>query len=176
FMPFYPGAGVGGHCIPVDPAYLAWQVRRDAGRQFRILEEAQDVNQQMPAYVATRISDALNDAGRAVKGAHILVLGVAYKPDVGDVRESPALRVMQMLEKRGAKVSFHDPYIDAVSYNGSSLTRSELNSRMLASADCVALITPHRAYDLEWIASHAPLVFDARNAYGQKTPENVVRL
>ncbi len=176
FMPFYPGAGVGGHCIPVDPAYLAWQVRRDAGRQFRILEEAQDVNQQMPAYVATRISDALNDAGRAVKGAHILVLGVAYKPDVGDVRESPALRVIQMLEKRAAKVSFHDPYIDAVSYNGSSMTRSELNSRTLASADCVALITPHRAYDLDWIASHAPLVFDARNAYGSKPPENVVKL
>ena len=176
FMPFYPGAGVGGHCIPVDPAYLAWQVRRDAGRQFRILEEAQDVNAQMPAYVATRISDALNETGRAVKGAHVLVLGVAYKPDVGDVRESPAFRVMTNLERRGAKVSFHDPYVDVVSFNGSSLIRTELTSRALSQADCVALITPHRAYDLEWIASHSGLVFDARNAFGSKPPANVVRL
>ena len=176
FMPFYPGAGVGGHCIPVDPAYLAWQVRRDAGRQFRILEEAQDVNAQMPAYVGSRIADALNDAGRAVKGAHILVLGVTYKADVGDVRESPALRVMQSLEKRGAKVSFHDPFVDTIAYNGTSHHRTELSHRALAQADCVALITPHRTYDLDWIASHASLVFDARNAYGSKLPANVVRL
>ncbi|MGH2785238.1 MAG: nucleotide sugar dehydrogenase [Actinomycetota bacterium] len=176
FMPFYPGAGVGGHCIPVDPAYLAWQVRRDTSRQFRILEEAQDVNAQMPTYVASRIADALNDHGRAMKGASVLVLGVAYKPDVGDIRESPALRVMHMLEKRGAKVSFHDPYVPSVGYNGSSLMRSELTSRALSQADCVALLTPHRAYDLEWIASHAALVFDARNAYGQKRPGNVIRL
>jgi UDP-N-acetyl-D-glucosamine dehydrogenase len=176
FMPFYPGPGVGGHCIPVDPAYLAWQVRRDAGRQFRILEGAQDVNAQMPAYVASRIADALNDRGAAVKGANILVLGVAYKPDVADVRESPAFRVLSALEKRGAKVSFHDPYVDAITYNGTSLKRSELTSRTLAQTDCVALITPHRAYDIDWIASHAGLVFDVRNAYGSKRPANVVRL
>ena len=176
FMPFYPGPGVGGHCIPVDPAYLAWQVRRDAGRQFRILEEAQDVNAQMPAYVASRIADALNDHGRAMKGAHIVVLGVAYKPDVADVRESPALRVMSVLEKRGAKVSFHDPYVETVTYNGTSLTRTELTTRALTQADCVALLTPHQAYDLVWIASNADLVFDARNAFGSKRPGNVIRL
>ena len=176
FMPFYPGAGVGGHCIPVDPAYLAWQVRRDAGRQFRILEEAQDVNAQMPAYVAARIADALNEHGRAMKGANIIVLGVAYKPDVADVRESPSLRVMHVLEKRGAKVSFHDPYVDSVTYNGSAHTRTDLTTKVLAQSDCVAVLTPHRAYDLDWIASQAGLVFDARNAYGPKRPANVVKL
>src|SRR2546427_3692454 len=102
-MPFFPGPGVGGHCIPLDPAYLAWQVRRDAGHQFRILEQAQDINAQMPLYVASRIGDALNERGKAVKGANVLVLGVAYKPDVGDVREAPALKVIGMLHRRGAK-------------------------------------------------------------------------
>jgi UDP-N-acetyl-D-glucosamine dehydrogenase len=176
FMPFYPGPGVGGHCIPVDPTYLAWQVRRDAGRQFRILEEAQDVNTQMPAYVCARIGDALNDVGKAVKGAQILVLGVAYKPDVGDMRESPGLGVITILEKRRAKVVFHDPYIAAIPHDGSSLARTDLTSRALAQADCVALLTPHSSYDLDWIASHSKLVFDARNAYGAKRPANVVRL
>jgi UDP-N-acetyl-D-glucosamine dehydrogenase len=176
FMPFFPGPGVGGHCIPVDPAYLAWQVRRDAGRQFRILEEAQDVNSQMPSYVTTRISDALNDVGKAVKGAQILVLGVAYKPDVGDIRESPAIRVLQMLEKRRARVAFHDPFVDAVTFNGTTLARTELTARAVAQADCVAVLTPHSAYDLEWIAKHACLVFDARNAFGPKRPSHVVRL
>ena len=176
FMSFFPGPGVGGHCIPVDPGYLAWQVRRDAGRQFRILEQAQDVNSQMPAYVTQRIGDALNEVGKAVKGAKILVLGVAYKPDVGDVRESPALMVLQTLERRRAKVAFHDPMVETVTFNGTTLQRSDLNSRTLAQADCVAILTPHTAYDLDWIAEHAPLVFDARNAYGSKRLPNVVRL
>lgn len=176
FMPFSPGPGVGGHCIPVDPEYLAWQVRRDAGRQFRILEEAQDVNAQMPAYVCSRISDALNDRGLAVRGAQVLVLGVAYKPDLGDVRESPAIRVVQTLERRGAKVAFNDPFVESISYNGSSMLRTDLSARGLGQADCVALLTPHSAYDLEWIAKHATMVFDARNAYGAKRPATVVPL
>src|SRR5213594_79101 len=96
FMPFYPGPGVGGHCIPLDPGYLAWQIRRDVGHQFRVLEEAEDINAQMPAWVTDRIAEALNDRGLAVKGAKILVLGVAYKPDVGDVRESPAVKVINL--------------------------------------------------------------------------------
>jgi UDP-N-acetyl-D-glucosamine dehydrogenase len=176
FMPFYPGPGVGGHCIPLDPAYLAWQVRRDAGHQFRILEQAQDINAQMPTYVAARIGDVLNDAGKAVKGAAVLVLGVAYKPDVGDVRESPALKVMTHLHRRGARVSFHDPHVLEVSINGSTFGRTELTYRALARADCVALLTPHSAYDLDWIARNAGLVFDARNAYGADRRPNVVRL
>ncbi|HXF56620.1 MAG TPA: nucleotide sugar dehydrogenase [Actinomycetota bacterium] len=176
FMPFYPGPGVGGHCIPLDPTYLSWQVRREAGRQFRILEEAQDINAQMPAYVAARIGEALNEAGRALKGADILVLGVSYKPDIGDVRESPAVRVMYHLLRRGARVSFHDPYVPEVAVNGRALARADLTNRAVANADCVALLTPHRAYDLDWIASRARLVFDARNAYGPDRRPNVVRL
>lgn len=176
FMPFYPGPGVGGHCIPLDPAYLAWQVRRDAGYQFRILEQAQDINARMPTYVADRISEALNEVGKATKGAHILVLGVTYKPDVGDTRESPALQVMAQLYRRGAKVTFHDPYVEGVPVNGTHLTRTELSHRAVAGADCVAILTPHHSYDLDWISTHARLVFDARNAYGERRCENVVRL
>jgi UDP-N-acetyl-D-glucosamine dehydrogenase len=176
FMPFYPGPGVGGHCIPLDPAYLAWQIRRDAGHQFRILEQAQDINAQMPAWVASRIGDALNEVGRAVKGASVLILGVAYKPDVGDVRESPAMKVMTHLYRRGAKVDFHDPHVPEVAVNGSALRRVELTQRSVSRADCVALLTPHRGYDLEWIAQHAALVFDARNAYGPDRRRNVVPL
>lgn len=176
FMPFYPGPGVGGHCIPLDPTYLAWQVRRDAGRQFRILEQAQDVNAQMPSWVASRLGDSLNDAGKAVKNARILILGVSYKPDVGDLRESPAIKVAQILWRRGAKVSFHDPYIDMMTLNGGTLPRSELTLRAVSTADCVAILTPHSDYDLDWLAANAKLVFDARNAFGDDRRKNVVTL
>jgi UDP-N-acetyl-D-glucosamine dehydrogenase len=176
FMPFFPGPGVGGHCIPVDPAYLAWHVRRDAGHQFRVLEQAQDINAQMPAYVASRIGESLNDRGKAVKGASILLLGVAYKPDVGDIRESPALKVIAQLYRRGAKISFHDPYVPSVSVNGLAIHRTELTQRALASRDCVAILTPHSSYDLDWVARSAKLIFDARNAFGPDRRPNVVRL
>jgi nucleotide sugar dehydrogenase len=176
FMPFSPGPGVGGHCIPLDPTYLAWQVRREAGQQFRILEQAEDVNAQMPGYVASRIGEVLNDAGKAVKGAKILVLGVAYKSDVGDLRESPALKVMTALHRRGGVLTFHDPFVDSVTVNGSVLSRTELSRRPLATADCVAMLTPHSAYDLDWVAENSSLVFDARNAFGSRTLPNVIRL
>lgn len=176
FTRFTPGPGVGGHCIPLDPAYLAWQIRRDAGHQFRILEQAQDINAQMPGYVAARIGDALNDVGKAVKGARILVLGVAYKPDVGDIRESPALKVLAVLRKRGAKVAFHDPYVESLSVEGLPVPRAELTRRAMVEADCVAILTPHQLYDLSWIAEHAPLVFDAQKAYGSERHPNVTSL
>ncbi len=176
FLPFYPGPGVGGHCIPLDATYLAWQVRRDAGRQFRMLELAEDVNGQMPTYVAMRIGEALNDVGKALKMARVLVLGVTYKSDVGDLRESPALKVIAQLLRRGAEVLFHDPYVEEIQVNGSVLARSELTERNVAGADCVALLTPHRAYDTTWIADHAALVFDARNASRSVSSQNTVRL
>jgi UDP-N-acetyl-D-glucosamine dehydrogenase len=176
FMSFSPGPGVGGNCVPVDPAYLAWQVRRDAGYRFRILEQAQEINDHMPAYVAARIGDALNEAGKAVNGADIVVLGVAYKPDVGDPRESPAVKVMQVLDRRGAKLTFHDPHVSSVVVNGRTLEGKDITQKSLASADCAAILTPHSAFDLDWIAEHAALVFDARNAYGPDRRPNVVRL
>jgi len=176
FMPFHPGPGVGGHCIPLDPTYLAWQVRREAGHQFRILEQAQDVNAQMPGWVASRIGEVLNEVGKPVRDARIFALGVAYKPDLGDIRESPAIQVMAYLHRRGARITFHDPYVDSVAMNGKSLTRTELSQRAVDSADCVVILTPHSSYDLEWIADHAELVFDTRNAYGSDPRSNVVRL
>jgi nucleotide sugar dehydrogenase len=176
FMAFTPGPGVGGHCIPLDPTYLAWQVRRDVGHQFRILEQAQDVNAHMPGWVAARIGEALNEHAKPLKGAKVLVLGVSYKPDVGDVRESPSLRVMSALARRGAKLTFHDPFVDAVTLDGKRLARTELTARAVAGADLVALLVPHSSYDLEWLAGTAGLLFDARNAYGPGNPPNLVRL
>src|SRR5262245_12890008 len=176
FMTFSPGPGVGGHCIPLDPSYLAWQVRRDAGRKFRVLEEAQDINAQMPAYVTSRIGDALNAAGKAVKDAKILVLGVTYKPDSGDRRDSPAIRVMTLLQRRGASVGFHDPFFEEVAVDGTHVRRTELTQRAIASADCVAILTPHSTYDVDWIAEHARLVFDAANVYGADRRDNLVPL
>jgi nucleotide sugar dehydrogenase len=176
FMRFEPGPGVGGHCIPLDPTYLTWQVRRDAERRFRIVEQAQEINGEMPGWTATRIGEALNQAGKAVKGARVLVLGVAYKADLGDARESPALKVIGHLLRRGARVTFHDPYVDHVAANGWKLARSELTTAAVRGADCVALLTPHAAYDLEWLGEHASLVFDARNAYGPSHQPSVERL
>jgi UDP-N-acetyl-D-glucosamine dehydrogenase len=176
FMPFYPGPGVGGHCIPLDPAYLAWQVRRDVGHTFQLLEQAQDVNARIPAYVASRIGEALNDRGKAVRDARIVVLGVTYKPDVGDVRESASVRIMEHLYRKGARVAFHDPYVEEVAVNGTMVRSAAITSRLIDSADCVALLTPHATYDLDWLAQHAQIVFDARNAYGQDRRGNVVRL
>jgi UDP-N-acetyl-D-glucosamine dehydrogenase len=176
FMPFYPGPGVGGHCIPLDPTYLAWQVRRDVGRPFRILELAEDVNRQAPRYVTDRIAEALNTRGLAVNGANVLVLGVSYKPDVGDLRESPSLRVMEHLERRGAYVSYHDPYVPTIETGESVLYRADLTQRTIADVDCVALLTPHSSYDLAWIADSAQLIFDAQNAYGPDIRANVERL
>jgi nucleotide sugar dehydrogenase len=176
FMPFHPGPGVGGHCIPIDPTYLTWQVRRDAERRFRIVEQAQEINGEMPAWVASRIGDALNERGKAVKNARILVLGITYKPDIGDVRESPAIKVIEHLVRRGARVAFHDPFFAEVAVNGSRLARTDLTNQAVATADCVALLTPHETYHLEWIAEHAGLVFDARNGYEFDRHPNEIRL
>jgi UDP-N-acetyl-D-glucosamine dehydrogenase len=175
FMAFRPGPGVGGHCIPLDPTYLTWQVRRDADRPVRLVEQAQDINGQMPAYVASRIGEALNDVGKAVKGAKILILGVAYKPDVGDIRESPALKIIAHLVRRGAEVSFHDPFVLEIGVNGSRSERIDLTTRAVKAADCVAVLTPHTSYDFEWLTDHAKLVFDAHGALGDRRA-NVIRL
>jgi UDP-N-acetyl-D-glucosamine dehydrogenase len=141
-----------------------------------MLEQSQDINAQMPAYVGARISDALNATGRPVKGTRVLILGVAYKAGVGDVRESPALKVLEWLARRGADVAWHDPYVETVTLNGLPVDRIDLNSQSLREAGCVALLTPHEGYDLNWIAHESALVFDARNAYGDDLYTNVVRL
>ena len=176
FMPFYPGPGVGGHCIPLDPTYLAWQARRDTGRRLHLVETAQDINAQMPAYVAGRVVDTLNDHGLSVRGARLLALGVTYKRDVGDVRESAAIEVLERLQRKGAEVSFHDPFVEEVHDRGLSLARSDLTVEALAAADCVLLLTPHSSYDLDLIVRHSALLFDARNAIGDRHTPSVVTL
>lgn len=173
FTPFYPGPGVGGHCIPLDPAYLTWQSRRDTGRPFRLVELAKDINDQMPTYVARRIIDALNDRGIPVRGARLLALGVTYKPDVGDIRESAAIQVLAHLQERGAKLSFHDPFVTAVDDHGVRLRRRRLTEEAVRQADAVLLLTPHASYDVDQLAEWSSLLFDARNATGRRSAPNV---
>ena len=173
FMPFRPGPGVGGHCIPIDPVYLTWQSRRDVGRPIRLVELAQDINAEMPGWVIDRIAEALNDRSRAVRGSTVLVIGVAYKPDVGDLRESASLQVLHGLQRRGADVAYHDPLVPVLPDAG-PLTSVELTDEALATADIVAVLTPHAGIDLDRVVEQASLVFDARNATGGGP--NVVRL
>ncbi len=173
FMPFFPGPGVGGHCIPLDPTYLTWQSRRDTGRPFRLVEMAADINNQMPTYVARRIMDALNDRGIAVPGAQLLALGVTYKADVGDVRESAALEVLDVLARRGAAIAFHDPFVEEICTDGELLHRVDLTTEALAGADAVLLLTPHADYDVDVLLASASLLFDARNAAAERTAPNL---
>jgi nucleotide sugar dehydrogenase len=174
FMPFFPGPGVGGHCIPLDPTYLAWQSRRDTGKPFRLVELAQDINAQMPEYVTRRIVDTLNQNGTSIKGAKLLVLGVTYKPNVGDVRESAAVKVVERLAAKGADVTFHDPFVDHIEELG--IDRVELTAEAVAESDAVLLLTPHDSYDVADLVLQARWVFDARNAAGPLNSPKLVRL
>ena len=172
FMPFYPGPGIGGHCIPVDPLYLSWKVRL-TGYEAQFIALADQVNRAMPAHVVTLVGDSLNDRGRALRGASVLVLGVTYKPDVNDVRESPALEIIEMLEGKGAHVSYADPFTPQLILDGVKLTAVEPTAEAIAAADCVLILTNHSAFDYATIAKRAVLVVDTRNAlrtYKSTTP------
>src|SRR5208282_870824 len=144
FMPFYPGPGLGGHCIPIDPFYLSWKTRQ-AGIEARFIELAGYINGQMPHFVAERVQNALNDAGKPVKGSKILVMGVAYKRDIEDMRESPALDVMLLLQRRGGIVSYCDPHVPVVRVEGLNL--ESVGEESAADADCVVIVTDHKAFD-----------------------------
>ena len=176
FMPFHPGPGIGGHVVPLNPMYPAWQSAEEAPARDGILERAQQVNGQMPSYVASRIAQSLMEQGRGARGGTVLVLGVSYKPDIADIHESPSIKTIGHLKERGAVVCFHDPFVSEISLNGTVLHRTELTRRAVESADCVAILTPHRVYDLEWIAEHAQSVFDARNAFRDYRSPKVTRL
>lgn len=175
FMPFYPGPGLGGHCIPIDPHYLSWKLRT-LNYTARFIELASEVNSHMPDYVVTKVSDALNDERKAINGSNILVLGAAYKRDVGDARESPALDVIHLLRQRGGEVAYHDPFIPLVNFDGYSLSSSELTAESLAAADCVVVVTDHGVFDWEWIAGNARLIVDTRNAVAASGKARIVRL
>ncbi|WP_405764777.1 nucleotide sugar dehydrogenase [Streptomyces sp. NBC_01538] len=162
FMKFTPGPGVGGHCLPIDPSYLSWRVQRELGQSFRFVELANDINNHMPEYVARRISDLFNERRRSVNGSRVLLLGLAYKKNTSDARESPALRISQLLLDMGAQVRAADPHVVESLPVDSRLVRVELTPEELTAADVVVLLTDHDSFDYELVAEHAPFVLDCR--------------
>jgi len=173
FMPFYPGPGLGGHCIPIDPFYLSWKTKQ-AGIEARFIELAGYINGQMPHFVVDKIQNALNDHAKPVNGSHIHVLGVAYKKNIEDVRESPALDIMLLLKRRGARLTFSDPYVPRLDLDGEQM-RSE-DTGLAASADCTVVVTDHSAFDYRKIADEAKLIVDTRNAFRGISSPKIVRL
>jgi UDP-N-acetyl-D-glucosamine dehydrogenase len=166
FQPFYPGPGLGGHCIPIDPFYLTWAARR-VGINTRFIELAGEINAGMPQYVVDRVAEALNGQGKPVKGSRVCILGVAYKKNVDDPRESPAFTILELLQRRSALVSYNDPLIPTLPHmrhHDIRLDSEPLTESFLAGQDCVVIVTDHSAYDYEWIVRHARLVVDTRNA------------
>jgi len=176
FTPYYPGPGLGGHCIPIDPFYLTWKAR-EYGLSTRFIELAGEVNANMPQWVVSKVADALNDRGKALKGAKILVLGIAYKKNVDDRRESPSLELMELLQAKGAEISYSDPHVPRflkMRRHDFDLESVPLTPETLAAADCVLLATDHDRFDYELIKRHAPLIVDTRGRY-QEPAENIVQ-
>lgn len=164
FMPFYPGPGLGGHCIPIDPHYLSWKLK-SLNYYARFIELAGEINSHMPEYVVERIVDFMNRRfAKALNKSTIIVLGLAYKRDIKDVRESPSLDVIRLLETRGAKVICNDPHVDAIDFHGVKLSSTPLTAKLLKSADLVVIVTDHTLYNYQWIVDNARAVFDTRNA------------
>ncbi|MBN1563917.1 MAG: nucleotide sugar dehydrogenase [Anaerolineae bacterium] len=169
FMPFYPGPGLGGHCIPIDPLYLSWKLRA-LNYTARFIDLASEINTSMPYYVIDLVMEALNDDGKSVKGSKIGVLGMAYKRDIDDVRESPALDIHELLEEKGASVTFNDPYVPNVRLSGNrTATSVELTAEWLAEQDCVVIVTDHTDYDPAFLLEHAKLIVDTRNKIKKQT-------
>ncbi len=165
FMPFYPGPGIGGHCIPSDPHYLSWKARL-AGHEPKFISFADEINRQMPAYVVQLLTDALNDQTKPVRGSRILVLGVAYKPGVGDVRESPAEEILELLQAKGAEVAYVDPHVPEFTFGRTRLASLSWETTDLGSWDLVLILTHHPEFDPKRVAQEATLVLDTRNATG----------
>ncbi|MCL4531134.1 MAG: nucleotide sugar dehydrogenase [Chloroflexi bacterium] len=179
FMKFTPGPGLGGHCIPIDPLYLSWKMK-EMNYNARFIELASEINTNMPRYVVNRVLDAMNDRGKVLKGSKVLVLGVAYKPDIDDVRESPALDVIALLKKKGADVSYHDPYIPIIHHEKEDWKMETVKDVMKAvkESDAVVIVTNHKAYDYKAILDSASFIFDSRNALSKiaKDHPKVVKL
>lgn len=175
FMPFYPGPGIGGHCIPLDPIYLSWKAKTyDFYNKF--IELASDINGNMPRHVVTKIAEALNLEGKALRNARILILGMAYKRDIDDLRESPSLEVYRLLKLQGAGVDFHDPHICTIQEADGVAEGVPLTTASLAGYDCVVLATNHTAFDYRWIADHTRLILDTRNAFKGIDLPHILRL
>lgn len=173
FMPFYPGPGIGGHCIPLDPHYLSWKARQH-GFDSQFISLAEQVNSGMPAYVVKLVSTALNDVKKAVNGSKVLILGVAYKKDIDDMRESPALSIIDLLRARGAELVYHDPFVPEVTFDhaytigdGDPLQNTELTDELISGSDCVIICTDHSNVDYHRVCELAPLIVDTRNALNE---------
>jgi UDP-N-acetyl-D-glucosamine dehydrogenase len=177
FMKFTPGPGLGGHCIPIDPLYLSWKLRA-LNYTARFIELASEINTNMPRYVVTKVQDGLNEQRKALKGSKVLVLGAAYKPDIDDLRESPALDVIGLLKQKGAVVSYHDPYISSLRHEGLQLESVPDLMAAVREADCVVIVTNHSSYDFVAMLQEARLMVDTRNALGSlgRDHPKVVRL
>ena len=176
FMPFYPGPGLGGHCIPIDPFYLSWKTKQ-AGIEARFIELAGYINGSMPHFVVDKIQNALNEHSKPLKGSHVHVLGVAYKRDIDDVRESPALDIIHLLAKRGAKVTYSDPYVAHLRADGAVPDMDAIDPEQAAAvADCTVIVTDHKKFDYSSIVAKAKLIVDTRNALKGMESEKIVRL
>jgi UDP-N-acetyl-D-glucosamine dehydrogenase len=174
FMPFFPGPGLGGHCIPIDPFYLSWKTKQ-AGIEARFIELAGYINAQMPHFVVDKVQSALNDASKPLKGSHVHVLGVAYKRDIDDVRESPALDIILLLQRRGARITFSDPYVPKIELDNRELTSADPLG-MAKEADCVVVVTDHAKFDYLTILEMAKIIVDTRNVFKNVSSQKIVRL
>jgi UDP-N-acetyl-D-glucosamine dehydrogenase len=175
FMPFYPGPGLGGHCIPIDPFYLSWKTKQ-AGIEARFIDLAGYINGSMPHFVVDKIQNALNDAVKPVRGSHVHVMGVAYKRNIDDVRESPALDIIHLLRQRGAEVTYSDPFVPKVRFDHGGDLTAQNNIDMAASADCVVIVTDHTSFDYASVVHEAKLIVDTRNALKRFKSDKIVRL
>jgi len=175
YMPFYPGPGLGGHCIPIDPFYLSWKARL-SGFEARFIELAGQINGSMPEFVVSKITDALNRRKKSVNGARVLILGVSYKADIDDIRESPALDIIGLLRGKGAEVVFHDPLVADGAHELEGVPRVALDEATVSGCDCVAVITAHKGIDYDAVLRHAHAVVDTRNVYAGVSSEKIVRL
>ena len=174
-MPFYPGRGLGGHCIPIDPYYLSWKARQ-TGFECRFIELAGQINSSMPHFVVDRVTDALNSRKKAINGSSIHLIGVAYKRDVNDMRESPALDVLELLAKRGAQLSYSDPYVPELKFDGRRLASIDLAAAVANKPDCAVICTDHTGFDYDALLDGGMLVVDTRNALKDRQGSNIFRL
>jgi UDP-N-acetyl-D-glucosamine dehydrogenase len=175
FMPFYPGPGLGGHCIPIDPFYLSWKARQN-GFECRFIELAGHINSAMPDYVVSRVVDALNSVRKALNGSRVHLLGVAYKRDVNDLRESPALDVLELLSKGGATLSYSDPFVPELHHNGHTMSSIEVSAALSAAPDCIVICTDHSVFDYDALLASGVLIVDTRNALKNRPSPGIFRL
>ena len=176
YMPFYPGPGLGGHCIPIDPLYLSWKLK-SLNFNARFIELADEINTNMPRYVVRKVAEALNEDSKPVRGSRVLILGVAYKADVDDVREAPAIDIIQLLMQQGAVVKYHDPHVPTIQFDGVDMSSVDYKMTILESVDCVIVVTDHSYYNWTDILNHTNLIVDTRNATaGLKGPARVVKI